>query len=822
MTNVSTSHSLLLEASLLGAVILAAWLLLGGPGGPVAAWTDLDLHYLALPVALGCGLMLLNRLLLLARLTAFGRDAVARLIAVGDERGVGRRLLASAPLALTRLPLDLGRMVLVLGVLSSVSNLPATISARPGGPDLTSLPAYFEAFDSLGVWGAIILLPFALVRAATEARPAMFKVFRFPLARLVAFGAAYVLMADGGVLSVAFDLQGSMVLLGFGLALGLSYGASTLRRVIAAARPDRDPRLRRAALIILEGAWVAALLSSGAALSSAVEPALAGLEARQIDAYLAMLGSLSGVAAAVFLPFILVRAIGVYVPMVDRVVGFPAAHLLLFLAVYVVFAPSGVVATALEFNPSQLMVVLTQALALSYAALVLRNISVVGVPGLHGRLAALALGLASLVARAAAIALAALVVLNHLPVINALLLDHSQTYRIGVGVLPGFGSLFEARYIITALCFVTAIALSLPRAHAYEVLGRYSSILAAFVYGTAALLAWVIGTGMANLGHGLVLGGALAGTGMYFMALSHLAVYAERSSNRIIADLSGWLAESRIRALLLGMNIAFYVLLLRPVLYEYLWLAPLYEYAALLVLMLVILTRVVNLLRTEESADSPESPAWTDWSHHRQSLASRPDRRMEITAGLRQAFVERGEWKTLWTYMMGLLHRSGASVESVRKVCRPLRNSASSGTIRSLLGMRKWDQAGRAEALEESLERLGQALSSPETPTGTIGEDDLRGAARVYIESGVELDALAVALIMAHCQRGEGVAQAVERWFYLLEVPDAPPRWYRSLERHSPAATADEGQRLRLVEDAISLLSVGDTPRDRVTVGSPA
>lgn len=821
MTSAATNRSLLFTAIALAAAVLSAWLLLGGPGGPVADWTGLDLHYLALPIALGCGLMLLNRLLLLARLRVAAGGVDARMTETGDQ-AAQRRLLASITSALTRLPLDLGAMVLVLGVLSLVSELPATISALPDGPHLISLTAYVEPFRSLALWGVVLLLPFVLVRAASEARPATLQLLKFPVVRLIAFGVAYMLLADRGILQVAYDVQGSTVLLWLGLALGLSYGASILRNVLASVASDRVTRRLRAALIVMEGAWVAALIGAVASLSSALEPALATHAPADLEAYLSLLRTLTIVAAAVFLPFLLFRAIGVFVPVVDRAVGFPTTHLLLFLIAYTAFSQSGVVATALEFNPAQLMAVLTQALIISYAAIVMRNVARIGVPGRYGRIATNALGLASPVLQSAALALAVLVSLNHLPVVNALMLDHSVTEDAGIKVFPVFGSLFDARYIIAALSFASVIAINLPRSQTDYVLGRYSSMLVAALYGAIAFLAWATGTSMSNLGHGLVLGGALAGAGLYLLALSHLAGYVQHSSNRAVADVASWLAASRIRALVLGMNIAFYILLLRPVLYEYLWFAPLYEYTALLILMLVVLMRVVEHLRAVERAAGSESPVWTDWSHHRQTLESRPDRRMKVTAELRQAFVDRGEWKSLWTYLMGLLYRSEASAESIREVCRPLRNSASSSTIRSLLRMRKRERAGRAEALEESLRKLEQALASPTRPPGRVGEDQLREAARAYVESGTELDALAVALITAHCQRGGDVTQAVDRWFHLLEAPDAPPRRFWSPGRRSPAATADAGQRLRLVEDAISLLPGEAMPRYRVTVGGPA
>ena len=821
MTGITTNRSLLLTASVLAAAFLAAWLLFGGPEGPVADSTGLNLHYLALPIALGCGLMLLNRLLLLARLRAAGKRVGAGLTPTSGF-APPRRLLASLPPALTRLPLDLGGMVLVLGTLALVPELAATISERPGGPDLATLTPYLEPFDSFALWGVFLLLPFVLVRSAGESHPVLLRVIKIPLVRLVALGVAYLLLADRGILQVAFDVQGTTVLLWLGLALGLSYGASVLRNALVEAQPDGDLRIYRVALIVMEGAWVVAFILAIAALPSAMEPALAVHAPVEIESYMSLLRTLTLVAAAVFLPFLLFRAIGVFVPVVDRVVGFPTTHLCLYLIVYTAFSQSGVVATALEFNPAQLMAVLAQALLISYAATVMRRVAGIGVPRGRGQIAAMALKLASPVVQSAALTLAVLVVLNHLPVVNALLLDHSLTEEAGIKILPTFGSLFEARYMIAVLCFVSVIALSLTRSQGDDVLGRHSSMVVAVLYGAVAFLAWATGTSMANLGHGLVLGGALAGAGLYLLALSHLAGYVQHSSNRAVADIAGWLAASRIRALVLGMNIAFYLLLLRPVLYEYLWLAPLYEYVALLVLMLVVLMRVVDHLRAVEAAAGNGAPAWTDWSHHRQALDSRPDRRTEVTAGLRHAFVDRGEWKALWTYLMGLLYRGESSTESIRKVCRPLRNSASSMTIWSLLGMRKWEQAGRAEALEASLESLEQALASPAPPPGPVGADQIRVAARAYVEDGTQVDALAVALITSHCQRGGDVTQAVDRWFYLLEIPDSLPRRLWPPGRRSPAAIADGGQRLRLVEDAISQLPLEAVPRDHATVGNPA
>ena len=822
MTDADTYRRLPLNISLLCAVLLAAWMLLAGPDGRLAGWTGLDFHFLVFPITLGGGLLLLNRLLLWATRTSPVRRIARRSTPTGNEESVRQRLLAAAPFVVTRLPLDLGRMALALGLLFSVSLLPAAISERPGGPDLTSLKPYFESFSSLAVIGVFLLLPFVFVRAAAEARPSILEIVKFPRAGLIAFGAAYALLSDGGVLSVAFGLQGSKALLGLGLALGISYGASLLRSVLSIARRGRYLPVHRVALLVAEGAWITALLSAVAALPSAVEPALAGRYPEDLDAYLTILRSLYPLAAALLLPFALLRAVGVFLPVVVRVFGFPTTHLVLLSIVYIMFSGSGVLTTAFEVNLAQAMAVLTQALALSYAASVLRNIAGLEIPGRYGRLAAKVSGLAGCLARSAAWTLAIWVGFNHLPVASAALLDHSLTRSLGQDFLPHFGNLFDIRYTVAGLCFVTALAFNLPKAQVRDVPERYSFLLAALIFSAAGYLAWTAGSGLSSLGHGFVLGGAVAAAGMYSLALSHLAAYAATSSNRILADLVGWLAASKLRVFVLGMSVAFYGLLLRPALYEFLWLAALYEYAALLLLMLMVLMRVLNYMRVNYNATGPATPAWTDWSHHRQALEAKPDRRADLTAALRRRFVNHGEWKPLWAYLMALLYRSEASLDSMREVCRPLRNGAVTSSVWNVLGRRKRNRARRTAALEESLKSVERALASPAAPLGAVHEDALWKAAVPYVESGTRRDALALALITAHCQRGDDVRQAVDRWFHLLDAPDPSPGWFSLPRLRSNAGQMDRGRRLHLVEGAISQLFVDATSRDRVTLGSPA
>lgn len=822
MSEAVKNRRLPLTTAFLLVVILSTWILLAGPDGWLDYWTGLDFHYLVFPVVLGGSLLLLNRMFLWIDLPAAGQR-IARMIGLtNDDAGVRNALVEAGPSVLTRLPLDLGRMVLALGLLSSIPKLPSTISRAAGGGDLASLSSYLEAFDPLATLGIFLLLPFVLLRAAAEAWPDILQVLRFPGARLAAFGTAYVLLADGGVLTAAYDLEGSRILLGLGMVLGFSYGASLLRHFLRTVQPRRLLVLYRMALIIMEGGWMVSLVVALVDLPSALALALADRYPEGLIPHVLLAGTLDRLVAAVLLAIFLIRAVGVFLPVVDRVFGFPAFFLVLLLLVYVLFSQYGILAVAFEANLSQAMAVLILALILSYAASVLRNIASLQAQGRYRRLAARFCGVAGELAYPLPWAMLIWAGLNHLPVVNATLLDHSASRYTGEQLLPHFGTLFDLRNAITILFYAAVLALRLPKAQRGYVPERYAYLLPALVYSMAGYLAWTIGSQLSSLGHGFLLVGVVTAVGMFSLALSHLASVFANSSRGLSAEVAGWLATSKLRVLVFGMSLAFYGLLIRPVLYEFLHLAALYEYAAVLLLMLAVLMRVLNHERVVENSAIPDAPAWMDWTHHQQELEYKPDRRTDNASALGQRFVDHGDWKPLWQYLMGLLLQGEASLESMRQVCRPLRNGAATSWAWKFLSKTGRNRTKRAAALEQALARVQEALASAGTPLSTIDEGAIRDASIPYIEKGVDHDALAVALIAAHRQRGDDLERAVDHWFQLLDAPDPSPGLFRWQRLRLKARRENEGHRRSLVERAISQLFGEGPPFDHATLGTPA
>ena len=389
---------------------------------------------------------------------------------------------------------------------------------------------------------------------------------------------------------------------------------------------------------------------------------------------------------------------------------------------------------------------------------------------------------------------------------SAALIDHAATMDFGESYMPHFGALYDIRHTVAGLFFLIGLAVSLPRALDSWASMRYQPLLAAVSYSAVGCLAWITGSNLSSLGHGYVLGGALVAAGMLSLALTRLAVFSATSPNRLLADIAGWLAASRIRGFVLGAAIAFYWILLRPTLYEVLWFAALYEYIALLVLMLMVSMYLVKRMRRAGIAPQDAQPVRADWSHHRQTLETKADPRSELTSALRQRFVDYGEWKPLWTYLMGLLYRSDASLDSMRTVCRSLRNSVASSSVVRVPGRNRWSRSRRIAALTESLNSAERALSSSETSLRPIHEDALREAAAPFVESGAEPEALAVALVAAHCQRGDDLEWAIDRWFSLLDAPGPSSGWLKPPWARSRAGLRDRGWRMDLVDSAIGCL----------------
>ena len=812
MRSIASRHRPALTTALLAGGALAAPVLLGGADAPLSRLLRLDLGFLALPVTLCGALLAAGRLALSLRGTEFAARAALRL-RTGTPAARVLRLDEALP-AVHRMLTDLAWTALGLGLLSSASTVPGVISDHPRGPDIASLAHYLGAFGSLAAWGALVAAPFIAARAVATVRPGAGSIAGLPRAHLAALAAAYALLGPGGALQAAFGLDGARPLLGFGLAVALSYAASALRRATATRPPGGAPRLLRA-LYAAEAAWPLALWAAVLLLARAAESAAAvPHEARpgSLDAsYLDVLHSLSvAQTLAALLPFALLHYGRVLRPGAARIAGDPTAYLALLAASYVVFSGSGVIATAFSVDVSGMLAALTVAAALAYAASALRNAAGRAPRRRRARWAARAARPLGALAAAAAAAVIVGSVLAHLPAASAVLLERPQTRDLWEGLLPLVAGLYEARHPVAGLSFAAAAMLLLARAGGGRIDARRRALLAAVAYAAVGCLTWIIASGLSAFGHGFPFAGAVAAAGMFSLALGRLASRAAASAHPAMGDACGWLAASRVRAFVLGAAAAFYVLLLRPVVYEVVDLAALYEYVAFLALLLAGLMSVVSGLRAAAAAPGAQAPGWSDWRHHLQAVENRPDPRAGVTDALRRRYLDRGDWRPLWVYLASLLYRGGASLDAMAAVCRPLRRGGATPLAWTLLGRRRRLSA-RTAALDEALDAAGRALADPARQLGRVREDDVRRLGAPYVERGTDPEPLAAALIVAHCQRGDAPGEAVGRWFPLLDAPAPFPGWFAPPWDRAAAGPRTAAERARLVDGAIASL-FGDPP----------
>ena len=544
-------------------------------------------------------------------------------------------------------------------------------------------------------------------------------------------------------------------------------------------------------------------------------------EIESLESYLALLDSLAFWSMAVLAPFALVQVTGVFWPIARRILGFPIRHMILLAGVYVLFADNGILLTAFQVPVRQFMVVLTLALALSYGSSVLMNIANMQPLGRLGRSAAIAAPAARAVALAVVPAMVVWVFLNHLPVASARLLDHSPTHSFAETHLPHFARWFEARYAIAGLCFAAGLGLILPRVLPASYL-RYRPLLAAIGYGAAGCLAWIAGAGLSPLGHGYPLVGAIIAAGLFSLVLTQFSGYLSNASSPLVASVARWLYESKTRGFALGASAAFYGLLLRPVAYEVLWFAALYEYLAVLFLMLLALLNIGNSVRRDADAPNDPPPAWPRWSHHQQLLEVKVDPRSELMARLQNRFVQSGDWKPLWTYLVGLLYRSEAPLGAVRAVGRPLRTSGSSTRPWTLPGLQHRAKAKRMTALVESMNAAEQALATPSRPLPPVDEETIRRAAAPYVETGADPEILAAILIAAHFQKGDDLEVAADRLFPLVNAPDPSPQWFHSPWTRVQMTTMDRSARLRTVNAAVDYFFGNKSQRGAFSLSTSA
>ena len=804
--------------ALVAAVVAVASFPLLDSEGWVFRRTALDFHFLSPWIAASCALFVGGRIAAVIQEILL-RRMVGLAVGAGDpghedaRTAIGRRLKwAEVAQALAE---GSALTVVAAGVIAAVPRLPGVFLAYNGGVSPGWLDTYLAIFGSLLPWAVAVLALFVAGRAASRAWPEYGSAWSFPWRRLVLLAFLYLLLADGGWLFQASGISLGPLLWVLVLAVALSYLTGVVRRLESLSSTQWVTRSARWLIPVFSCAEVALLLAAMLSL-----PGLAGglpeeryggaLES--MGPYLLVLDSLALWSIFLLCPFILARAVAAFRPAVGEVLGFPIGRISLFFLGWAAFSEIGVLVVAFGLELAHLAQIIGAALLFSYLVSVLRRMAGRGLPEKVARPLNNVLPLVSALTAAGVTALLVGEILGALPSITAPLLDSRATSEFGEVYFPILAHLFEARTMLTGFVFALVLTLGLPNPLWTPARWRLRPMLACLGFAAAGCLGWIASVQLSGLGHGYTLVGAIVGTGLLALGLAQLAAYLVDFGDPAVSGAAGWLRNSPQRAFWIGAAIASYGMLLRPLIYETLWFAEVYEWLVILALALLAMLKVRSGLKTFVATSEAVAPTWNRWNRHRQEFEERPDPRQELVSRWQQRFVEQGEWAGLWTYFMGLLYRNNWSAESVRSVVRPLRQSVAAprGKL-PWLGGEGTGRGRREGALAEALRRAEDNLSGPSPFTAGIEGIDsgggLRQAAEGFIATGEEPEKMAALLVESYCRQGARPEAVINLWFPLVDVADRRPRWFDPPWIRERKAMAGRERRRRLVEGAMEHLS---------------
>ena len=516
---------------------------------------------------------------------------------------------------------------------------------------------------------------------------------------------------------------------------------------------------------------------------------------------------------------VVARSAAIVLPVAAEVVRFPLFRLAALAVVYVLLHQAW--PTTYGFPDSPLLPALLLAVGLSYFGSILRNIASTshrwttegriwpGVAAEYMRLTAGLLGAASL-------GTALWGCLSTLPNVSASLLGQWPYDLVGTRTQPLFGLLYEARYLIAGLWLLLVFSTRLPTTTGPINTVNYMPLLKATGLSLMACITWIIGANLATLGHGYALLGAIIATGLFTLAISRLARYSPASRGPLPGDVIRWFAGSSFRAFSLGSFLAAYGLLLRPLFYDMLWFAPIFEWLVVLTFAVVAIMWSRTRIRPGVAIIAAPIADWLNWSRHVQTTEERRDPHLDGLLTYHQIFIATGEWQRIWGYFLGLMLRNQVSMQRIPPVFEPFRSCYLAST-RTDLWPRKAGRLRkrREKALSDTIGLAEAALSCPKSETEELDELRLWAIAEPFVELGADPTELAVALSNAYWQRGADLNQAVDLWFPLMTLTDRPRTRLlrrlvtpisRLLRRGRTDRTWDRERRLRILDGAISHL----------------
>ena len=533
------------------------------------------------------------------------------------------------------------------------------------------------------------------------------------------------------------------------IAAGLSLALDMVFRLQSTSRPRAALRLpsefsRRTGLLL----QMARRVSKGAAWSALVLGAVVSLAETQPEPQI--YSTFIVCTAVVLASTVAVWTVSVPLPAVGQIFRFPWFRLISFGIVYILLQQGW--AATYGFADSALLPTLAAALGTSYVGSALMNAGEASDrwanPDTPLRSVAIeCLKLVAALTSGASVALVAWGILSALPNISAAALDEWPDFLLGGWVQLHFSRVFEARYMVAGCLLALGFAAKVPAVDDTAPGTAYRDLLKAGSYALAGYVAWLTAAKLSPAGHGYTLLGAAIAGGLFMAAAAMVIRGLISGRSGVLASVGSWLSQSTLRAFFLGVSIILYGLLLRPLLYETLWFAPVYEWMVVLAFASVPLNRLRKGVREEVAPEGIRPAAWPNWSRHEQMSEERRDPRVESLLLLQQQFINAGEWRRVWVYFVGLLVRNEVPIQNIPSVFEPMRlwflDTAAARLRRPRVEAAR---KGREAALGDTMTRMEEALSLPKIPLEQVDEARLREEASSFVELGDGPEKLAVTL----------------------------------------------------------------------------
>ena len=396
--------------------------------------------------------------------------------------------------------------------------------------------------------------------------------------------------------------------------------------------------------------------------------------------------------------------------------------------------------------------------------------------------------------------------LNALPAVISYLTDNGVSLLFGIDLPQVLTSLHDSRFLVAGLVAGVFNLRSLT-SYGPEGLGRYVPLLEAAGLGAASAAVWFVGAELSDLGRGYQLSGVMAATGLAVVAIARLAPYTALVSSRLLADTATWAAQSNVRMFALGASVAYYGLFLRPVLYQRLSFALLYEWIAVCSIGLVLLLKTSKIVAGDLAVAAPPS-SWPVWERHSQKIAQISDTYFSSVANRFRRYVGTGDWREVWAYVLAVLLRNDVTPQAASTVLAPIirhRNKkpgwlwwpGKANAVRE-----RW-QLARAELVEEAIDAMEALMRRPGGRLRPLAEASVHDASVRFVqgEDGIELSTM---LTVSMWQQGAQLHDAMFAWYWLLLHEDRPRRLYHVGWLKSRLMQGNETRRRELIDQAMA------------------